>query len=139
MSKWNETIQRLFTEAPEPKKEPPMPTSNAETKMTLQELLPDCELLTVAACIARLGWTTEHPPSDERGTGTITCACGSTVKVGGWFGTEHAWCPSCGAGMQDMTGMLPAGRSSASHIDYDKVTLPEDGAVWIPENVWGFR
>jgi hypothetical protein len=108
-------------------------------KKTLQEVLPDCELMTVAGCIARLGWTTEREPSDSEGTGAITCRCGATVKVGGWVGPEHAWCPACGAGMQNMTGLLPAGSASASHIDYDAVLLPEDGAVWIPENVWGFR
>jgi len=107
--------------------------------LTLQDLFPDKKLMTVEECIKALNWKTEHPEGDERGTGKITCDCGATVKVGGWVGIEHAWCPNCHKGMQDVTGFLPTKHDGvAFHIDHDRVEIPEDGRVWIPENVWGF-
>jgi len=108
-------------------------------KKPLQELFPDKKLMTVGECIKALNWKTEYPEGDERGTGKITCDCGETVKMGGWVGAEYAWCPKCHKGMQDVTGILPSKHSGVVlHIDYDKVEIPEDGRVWIPENVWGF-
>jgi len=108
------------------------------SKKTLQELFPDEKLMTLEECIKALDWKTEYPPNDERGTGKITCSCGETVKVGGWIGPEHAWCPKCHKGMQDVTGILPAGNACVTHIDYNNVEIPEDGRIWIPKNVWGF-
>jgi len=107
------------------------------SKKRLQELFSNKKLMTVEECIKMLNWKTEYPEGDERGTGKIACDCGETVKIGGWVGPEHAWCPKCHKGMQDVTGLLPAGKSSATHIDYDRVEIPEDGRFWIPENVWG--
>ncbi len=107
-------------------------------KQTLQELFPDNKLMTVAECLRKLEWSSEHPADDKRGTGAITCDCGRPVTCGGWIGTEHAHCPDCGKGMQDMTGFLPASSNTAGYINYDNTILPEDGRVWIPKNVWGF-
>lgn len=111
-------------------------------KKTLQEIFPEHKLMTVAECFAELGWTSEYPEDDERGTGPITCDCGEAVICGGWIGTEYAHCPGCHKGMQDVTGILPHpamanGAGVAQHIDYDNVILPEDGREWIPVNVWG--
>jgi hypothetical protein len=94
--------------------------------------------MTVHECLFWLGWSSEHPEGDDRGTGKITCDCGGTVECGGWIGTEHAHCPNCHKGMQDLTGFLPGKNSTAFSIDFDSVEFPNDGRCWIPENVWGF-
>jgi len=104
---------------------------------TLQEVFPEYTLMTVNECIKELEWISENDESSNE-TGPITCSCGTQVKVGGWVGHEHAWCPNCHKGMQNMTGLLPTGNASGGHIDFDKITVPEDGRIWAPKNIWGF-
>lgn len=103
---------------------------------TLQELFPDKKIMTIKECFVFLGWTSENG-ADSKDTGPITCFCGEKVKTGGWFGTEHAWCPACHSGMQNLLGVLPVSNNSVTLVTPD-VTVPEDGRYWIPENVWGF-
>jgi hypothetical protein len=43
-----------------------------------------------------------------------------------------------GKGMQDMTGLLPVSRSTASMINHDKYEIPSDGKYWTPVNIWGY-
>lgn len=105
---------------------------------TLQDTFPEFDLMTIEECINELGWETENGPEEES-TGAITCSCGGEVTCGGWIGPESATCKECYRGMQDMTGLLPGEGSSAWHIDYDNTEIPENGATWIPENVWGWR
>lgn len=106
-------------------------------KITLQEAFKEYELMTVSECLKQLKWKTEFDINKNGKTGKIICECGEMVKTGGWIGTEHAWCPKCHKGMQDMTCLLPNSNSSATYIDQDKVIIPEDGRVWTPKNIWG--
>lgn len=108
----------------------------SEKKLLKDVLAQDVELMTVSECFEVLDWTSEYGIGDERGTGSITCSCGTPVKTGGWVGPEHAWCPNCHKGMQDVTGLLPKTNSTVVHIDYDNTIIPDDGRVWIPSNVW---
>ena len=114
-------------------------TEGEGEKKTLQALFPAQHLMTVMECLKELGWACENEEGDKRGTGPITCSCGGKVESGGWVGTEHAHCPDCGKGMQDMTGILPAGRSAGGMIDFDTTDVPRDGKIWIAENVWGWK
>ena len=108
-------------------------------KKPLQEIFPEFPLMGVWDCIRSLDWKTERGEDDPEGTGPITCSCGSRIKTGGWVGTEHAWCPDCHKGMQDMTGILPAGNASAGCVlGNESVILPEDNRHWTPSNIWGF-
>jgi hypothetical protein len=106
-------------------------------KKLLSEAFPSLELMTPWECIDSLGWIAVNSTGSDN-TGPVTCSCGSAVKFGGWFGTEHAWCPDCGKGMQDMTGLLPASQSTVSMVDVDKYEIPSDGKYWTPVNIWGY-
>lgn len=101
----------------------------------LQDAFPDYRLGTIKECLDMLGW--QYTETEERYDG-ITCDCGATVKTGGWVATEHAWCPACGKGMQDLTGVLPTGNSTAGFIDHNEYDL-SDHRVWTPNNIWGFK
>ncbi|WP_427340905.1 hypothetical protein, partial [Caloranaerobacter sp. DY30410] len=90
---------------------------------------------TVKECLDTLGW--EYEQIGEHSFRNIKC-CGKEVKMAGWFGTEHAWCPLCGKGMQDMTGILPASSVTAGMIDVDKYDI-SDGRVWVAENIWRLK
>ena len=102
----------------------------------LQEEFPEYNFYELEECIKELNWDYE-----EGGDGSyenITCDCGAKVKTGGWVGTEHAWCPECGKGMQSFKGLLPAGHATAGHIEYDDYDL-SDKKIWTPENIWGLE
>lgn len=106
-------------------------------KKTLQEICLPRLLLTAHEAIIKLGWLYTVDRETGRPRDPCICSCGTQIKTGGWVGVEHAWCPNCGKGMQDVTGLLPAGTNTATHVDYDNVIMPNDGRVWIAENVWG--
>ena len=101
-------------------------------KVRLQELFPDEELKTMRECLDELEWSYDDT---KEGAMNIKC-CEQLVYIGGWVGAEHAHCKVCDKGMQDVTGILPAGNSTAVHIDYDKTEMPEDGRVWITRRFW---
>ena len=104
---------------------------------TLQETFQEYKLMTAKECMDSIGWTTENDETSSD-TGGVSCGCGGTISFGGWMGTEHAWCPECHKGMQNVTGVLPHGKNGAGAIDYKNTVMPDDGRLWIPENVWGF-
>lgn len=101
-------------------------------KKTLQEAFPLFKLLTLEECLIAIWWQ-YHKEGDNYKD--VMC-CGKPVIVGGWIGPEHAHCEICGKGIQDMTGLLPMSEVSASVIDFEKVDVPEDGRVWVPERFW---
>uniref|UniRef100_A0A6M3LIT6 Uncharacterized protein n=1 Tax=viral metagenome TaxID=1070528 RepID=A0A6M3LIT6_9ZZZZ len=101
-------------------------------KKKLSGVFPNHNLMTARDCMTFLGWTWE--PLDDYGAKNIMC-CGQLVRCGGWVGTEHMKCNLCGKGMQDVLGVLPAGRSTAGILDPDDYEW-EEGKQWIPENFW---
>ena len=104
--------------------------------VTLREIVPDeYELLSAWECFDALGWSYDEVPY---GAENITC-CGQHVSSGGWIGTEHFHCKRCGKAMQDMTGILPAGKNSAGSVcSRDDFEPPESGKVWTPHDIWGY-
>jgi len=90
--------------------------------------------MTAEECFKRLGWSYQ-----PEGCGFKDVRCyGELVCFGGWFGTEHLWCPICGKGMQHMLGLLPVAPTTANCVDPDDYDY-SDGRVWVPENIWGLR
>ena len=65
-------------------------------KKKLQDDYPHMKFGTAKECIDILGW--KYVEKEKR-LEDITCDCGALIKLGGWFGTEQLWCPSCGKGM----------------------------------------
>jgi len=106
------------------------------SKPTLQEVVNRGLLYTAKECLDHLGWTYQET---EEGFENIHCSCGATTRGDGWFGTNYMYCPDCEKGMADMTAILPGGNSWVTVIDPDKVEVPADGRIWLPERVWGPR
>jgi hypothetical protein len=114
--------------------------------------------MSVPECLQHLEWNPENSYNDDNdnddddddnddddnsntntatySTGKIICSCGEVVCVGGWFGIEHAWCPRCHKGMQDLSGFLPE-ENSGFYINPEKVEL-NVVRRWIPVNMWRF-
>ena len=108
-----------------------------KAKITLEEwvrkAIPDATLMTLRDALQHLGWT--FTDTGEACT-DIHCSCGAKVKLCGWLGNvDCADCPDCDKGMQDMTGLLPAGQACMGMVDPDEVEIPESGAIWLPQKI----
>jgi len=100
-------------------------------KQSLRSLIPEeYNLYTVNEAIKVLGWQTEYPEGDERGTGKITCTCGMETYMGGFMQVDRVVCEHCQKQMMDVTG-LQYYNGYVSYIDLDLYEYPEDNKVWI--------
>jgi hypothetical protein len=102
----------------------------------LKKGIKDAKLYTGYECMAVLDWTPTNYDTCE-GTGPVECSCGGSVLFGGCIGTEHAHCPLCEKGMQDMTGILPVSNTSAIILNIDENDpYLKSGRVWMPKRFW---
>lgn len=100
-------------------------TNLIDDRPHLQTLFPDIRLYNLKEMLDTLGW--EYQETNE-GCNEIKC-CGESVYLGGFVGAEHGYCKKCKKGFQDMTGFIPSGNATVSHIDYDKVQY-DDGRIF---------